>query len=185
MAPKAETLRALQAAARRPLPPALADLLRGPAPEPPIEVASTNLGIRPIPVHAMVGTRFPGRYHLNREPFEYLRRPEHLVGRERVFALRMPDDSMFPWRRPNELIMVDPTWAIAQGDHALVEINNGQDPDGPPLYMVRQFIALDARAQQLRLGRYGARGLEPETIRQADSPAMQRILEWPTVLGYT
>lgn len=185
MAPKAETLRALQAAARRPLPPELAELLRGPAPEPPTSLAASGLASRPIPVHALIGTRIPGRFHLNREPFEYVRRPEHLLGRERVFALRMPDDSMMPWRAPNELILVDPTWAVAQGDHALVEINNTQEPDGPPLYIVRRFIALDPRSRQLRLGRYGARGVEQEALRQTDSPGMQRILEWPAVLGYT
>lgn len=177
-APHGGTLRLLEEASGVTLPPELARFAgrsgfaevqaRTPA-------APANL---PVPVHALIGTRFDGLFFRNHAASEHVRRLPGLEGRSAVFALRMPDDSMEPWRRPNELVFVDPTWAVGIGDHALLEIANHHDPDGPPLYMIRRLVARERRTGNIRLGRYAVDGPQTDSVKATTVTAIHRVLEW-------
>lgn len=185
-APRRETLRSLLAASGVPLPPELAAVAQDTSPELPSQADQAGgtglLATRVIPVHALIGTRFDGLFHKNTAPLEEVLAPPGLLRRRRVFAVRMPDASMQPWRRPNELVFIDPTWTVAEGDHALVEVNNGAEPDGHPLFAVRRFLGSDRRGLVYRLGRHWG-SPEVEEVQRKMIPSMQRVLEWPEVTG--
>lgn len=172
------TLQLLEQASGVMLPPELSRIARQRAFADPAPGASPGAAaLAPVPVHALIGTRFDGLFYRNHTASEHIRRLPGLESRHAVFALRMPDDSMEPWRRPNELVFVDPTWAVAVNDHALFEIANHHQPDGPPLYMIRRLMARQ-RHGDLRVGRYSADGFKVDSIKATTVTAVQRVLEW-------
>lgn len=176
--PRPDTLLKLEAVSRVPLPPELAAMIP-PAPGTP----ASAIADASVPVHALVGSRLTGRFLLNREPYEWTRRLPGIDKRLKVGAVRMPDDSMQPWRRPNELVFYDPLMAVADGDHALVEFTaSTQDPNAEETYAIRRFMGRSRDGKTVRLERYWG----PPEIEEAPASRiaqMRRILEWPEVVG--
>ncbi len=90
----------------------------------------------------------------------------------------MPDATMTPWRRPNEIIFVDPTWAVADGDHTLVELSHPQDPDGPSLYIIRRFVGRRIADATVNLLRWDAGKPTTDVLPAQRVLRLLRILEW-------
>lgn len=177
--PRGETLRALERASRTPLPPELHAIAHPDLAGAPQGAAEGEMN---IPVRALVGTRHEGLFHLNREPFEWARRLPGLARRLRVYAVRMPDDSMTPWRQPNELVHVDPTWAVSDGCHVLVSLANTKEANGDEFVCIRRFRGRDRQGGVALLERYGVLG-EVDRVPQNQILSMHRILEWAEVVG--
>jgi hypothetical protein len=84
------------------------------------------------------------------------------------------------WRRPNELIYLDPLRAVGEGDHALVEFGNQGDPNAPGLCAIRRIAR--RRGNEITLGRWGFDPGET-TYRRTDIVSMTRVIEWPELLA--
>lgn len=177
--PRADTLRQIERVSRVPLPPELAAIARPEASGLPAHAVEGEVT---VPVRALVGTRHDGLFLLNREPLEWTRRLPGLARRLRVFAVRMPDDSMTPWRQPNELVHIEPTWAVADGCHVLAYLRNTNDRDGDDLVCIRRFRGRDRAAGHVLLESYRILG-ETQRIPEKDVLLMQRVLEWPEVVA--
>lgn len=177
--PRPETLRQIERVSRVPLPPELANIAHPDLVGAPAATAEGELN---IPVRALVGTRIDGRYLLNREPFEWTRRLPGLARRLRVFAVRMPDDTMAPWRQPNEMVFVDPTWAIADGCHVVVYFPNTMESDGEEMVSIRRFRGRDRQAGMIRLEDYTLRGNVTE-LPTTKVLMMHRVVEWTEAAG--
>lgn len=133
-----------------------------------------------VPIHGLVGTHAEGRFFWNQTVLDYACRPAGISHASRVFALRMPDESMDGWRRIDELIFVDPTRTVAEGDHAFVELANSGDPNNHSLYMIRRVVRRRPAGVVLQTW-----GYEPkeETLPRQAVLAFHKIIEWPELLG--
>jgi len=176
--PRPDTLLKLEAISRVPLPPELAAMIPPGPGAPAAAIADAS-----VPVHALVGSRLRGRFMLNREPYEWTRRLPGIDKRLKINAVRMPDDSMQPWRKPNELVFYDPLLAVADGDHALVEFTAAQsDPNAEETYAIRRFIGRSRDGKTVRLERYWGPP-EIEEVPAERVAVLRRILEWSEVVG--
>ena len=132
-----------------------------------------------LDVYALIASHNDGQFFLNQTSHEQVERPASLARRERVFALRMPDDSMSPWRRPNELLFVDPTWAVGEGDHTLVRLKPSGEERNEPLHVIARYAG--RTGQRLTFLRYGDD--QPLSLHPSEITARMRILEWPEISG--
>lgn len=108
---------------------------RGPTP-----VTANGLP-RDVPLYgAIIVARGP-LFRLNPHAVDHAPRPPGIIAARKVFAVRMPDDSMAPWRRAGELIFVDPARPVRRGDHALFHLVDPGLPDEEPMHLVRMVDA--------------------------------------------
>lgn len=72
-------------------------------------------------------------------------RPPGLKGRKGIFALFTQGESMVPWRRPGQIVYVDPHKAPYIGDHVLVELRP-TGPDGDPQHgaLLKRLVKLNS-----------------------------------------
>jgi phage repressor protein C with HTH and peptisase S24 domain len=146
-APRFETIAALANAAGVPTPGAD----KGPrqAPDvhghdaPPLEVApaqSIDLRAMPqnLPVVGSAACGPDGRFELQGDVLEYVRRPPRLMGVIDGYALYCHGSSMSPWREDGELVMVHPRRAINVLDYVVVQLKPEKEGDStPPAYIKR------------------------------------------------
>lgn len=177
-----KTLLALQDKHRVPLPAELAALISRPAStadEGEVGAPLIEAPASAIHLYAMYAvTGLPDFAKNERHGDEVPRLPGIAKARS-VYAVRMPDDSMWPWRRPDELVYIDPTRVVAEGDHVLVEMSHPHNEHHPgSLFRIRRFLARN-RDGTHRLQRYDSP--EVETLAKARVLALHRILEWHEV----
>ena len=169
------TLEALAQAAKMPLPADLAD--PGPFTASPSIPAAFPTD---VPIHALLSAPVEAAFFWNQTAFDYAPRPPGIAQASRTFAFRMPDDTMDGWRRVNEMIYVDPMRAVAEGDHALVEMANTIDPNQHSIYVVRRVVR--RRPDGVVLGTWGLNPTEQRYDRK-EILSFLRIVEWPELLG--
>lgn len=167
------TLDAIARFSKLPLPP---ELTASPAET----IQPVEAGTRGVPIHALIAAPAEGLFYWNQTAIDFAPRPLAILHAERVFAIRAPDDSMSGWRRPGELVYIDPMRAVSEGDHALVEIANRLAPNNPSLYFVRRFVR--RRRDEVTFATWG---LDPHEaiFQRGDVMAMLRVLEWSELLG--
>lgn len=136
--------------------------------------------VRDVPVHGLIGTRWPDRFYWNQTPLDLALRPPGVLRATRLFGLRMPDDSMAGWRMPGEMIYVDPMRPVAEGDHAFIEVANATAPDDHSHYMIRRVVRRRPSGVVLQTW-----GFDPQetTLEHGDALSFHRILEWSELLG--
>ncbi len=133
-----------------------------------------------IPIHALIS--FPGSdfYYWNQTAIDFAPRPPGIAHATRAFALRMPDTTMEGWRAVNELVYVDPTLAVAEGDHAFVEFQNRLAPNNPSIYRIRR---VDRRNKDVVvLGTWGIKPTQAEFPR-TEVLSLRRVVEWPELMS--
>jgi hypothetical protein len=171
------TLEAVSQATGIPLPPALAAVAGGQA-EVMMRVAEGMP--RDVPVHGLISAPIEKAYYWNQTVADFAARQAGIARSARVFGLRMPDETMDGWRRVNEMVFVDPMRAVAEGDHAFVELANTVSPDGPSIYMIRRVVR--RRPSGVTLATWGLFPGE-ETMPRTRVITFLRVLEWPEVVG--
>lgn len=159
-----------------PLPAALTNDLPSAA---PAAAGNARSLLMDVPVHALIGSREPGFYFWNQTALDYVHRPPGVARVTRLFALRMPDDSMAGWRMPGDLVYVDPTRPVAENDHAFIEVANTAMPDEPSLYVIRRVVR--RRASGVVLQNWG---FDPKeiTVSRDTVLAYHRVMEWAELL---
>jgi SOS-response transcriptional repressor LexA len=147
----------------------------------------------PAPVHAsglirdvpLYGALIVGRgplFRLNPHAVDHALRPPGIIAARKVFALRMPDDSMAPWRRAGELIFIDPARPVRRGDHAMFHLADPSLPDEDPICLIRLVNAgatADAITQAVA---HAATGPEP-FLKGLQVIDRTRVLEWEELLN--
>ncbi len=138
-----ETLLKLQSAFGREVPPAV---LRAAPPgrarrgHLPLDVLPTIPAAatpgRDIPLKATYLASHGPLFWLNHQAYDFAPRPAGIVAASKVFAIRAPDDSMEPWRRPGQLVFLDPIRAPGTGDHVVLELHAKAEPDAPPVHLL-------------------------------------------------
>lgn len=179
--PRSESLsrRSLEDIARFSGVPLPASLVQA-ASDAPVQMSIAGAMALDVPVHALVAAPADGSYYWNQTTIDVAPRLPGIARAARAFALRMPDETMEGWRRVNEMIYVDPMRAVAEGDHALVEIANTGAPDNPSLYRIRRVLR--RRPDGVVLGSWGEDPAR-EQLTRANVLSFHRILEWPELLG--
>jgi len=170
------TLEAIARVSNIPLPP---ELLVTPAQSSAPRTGADAMP-RDVPVHGLIQSSVVGAYYWNPTAADFAPRPWGIQHNRRVFALRMPDESMDGWRRVNELIYVDPMRAVGEGDHAFIELGNTPAPNNPSVYVIRRVVR--RRPTGVILGTWGLNPDETEMERTAVL-AFLRVLEWTEVIG--
>jgi hypothetical protein len=135
---------------------------------------------RDVPVHGLISSPVQDAYYWNTTAADFAPRPFGIQHNRRVFALRMPDDSMDGWRRVNELVYIDPMRAVAERDHAMVELANTPAPNDLSVYMIRRVLR--RRPNGVVLGTWG---ISPASVEMPRTGVLSflRVLEWPEVVG--
>lgn len=168
------TLEAISRVSKIPLPPELSGVtMSGGFAEP------TAPG-RDIMVQALVSAPAEDLFYWNHTAIDFAPRLQGIAHATKVFAIRAPDDTMAGWRRPGELIYIDPARAVSEGDHALIEIANRASPNYPSLYFVRRLVRL--RHDTATFGTWGHDPKE-QSFPRKDVLSMLRALEWSELLG--
>jgi transcriptional regulator with XRE-family HTH domain len=169
------TLRAIEQVTRIPLPPELAAAARGMEPS---EEAQLDERPATVPLFALYGAPDHNDF-LRNDQTDIAPRLPGIAHNMRVYAVRMPDASMQPWRQANELIYIDPTRFAAPGDHALVELAHPRDPNHPrSVFRIRRIVARN-RDGGLRLAAHD--GSDTETVPRERVLGAHRALEWTEV----
>ena len=150
---------------------------RAPAIAPPTATA------RDVPIQAAIMSGRGSHFYLNPAAMDHATRPPALTTARKVFAIRMPDGSMAPWRRIGELVFVDPSRPVAPGDHALVELQEPNNPNGEPIFLIRRVVALAPKpGTPPQLAAYTASDAA-DTLAGLRMVRLARVLEWAELLG--
>jgi hypothetical protein len=131
-------------------------------------------GPNDVPVWGAIDSARPGFFHLNHVALDYARRPPGAAAVAHLACLRMPDDSMAPWRLAGEALYLDPHRPMTLMHHVLVECAVLADPNGPTLSFVAQ------------LRREGYWQHAPRDVVALDGLQVVnrvRVLEWQELLG--
>lgn len=174
------TLDALERAAGLPLPPELRPESRGNELAEP-SARFTDAGVSPgVPVYALIGAPVRDSFYLQEHQADATHRLPGVAHAKAVYAIRMPDTSMTPWRRPNELIFIDPLQTVGEGDHALVEMVHPSDPNHPRhVYRIRRYLGVGRSGHRVRSYQTEIE----EQIPSTQVTALLRIMEWAEVAG--
>lgn len=81
-------------------------------------------------------------------------RPAGIAHALAVYAFRMPDNGMAPWRRRNELVYADPGRHGGPGMHVLLRLAPRQDPNGMEAFTVARLEDLAGPGGTPRFLRY-------------------------------
>lgn len=136
---------------------------------------------RDVPIYgALMISRGP-LFHLNRIAVDMAPRPHGIRTARKTYALRMPDESMAPWRRAGELVFIDPTRPVRRGDHALYLLADPAQPDNDAVCLIREVLAGETAPTARQMAAHAAKG--PEAFLEAYVVTeRQRVLEWEEVL---
>jgi len=119
-----------------------------------------------------------GDFELNGETVDWVRRPPGIAGTKGAFALYVQGDSMVPWRKPGDLVYVNPARPPRIGDHVVVELKAASGEARPA------FVKLYLRhaGKSVILGQYNPR-MDDLAIPTDRIAQMLRIMEWEELLG--
>ena len=95
----------------------------------PITGAHPSRASHDVPVWLAMPIDKGPLFLLQNAPSEFAWRPQPLGAARRSFMLRMPDESMSPWREANEPIYFDPDADIVSARHALLQFDIGAPQD--------------------------------------------------------
>lgn len=149
--------------------------------ESPPPSAGTTGHVRDVPIFgALMISRGP-LFRLNRVAVDMAPRPYGLLTARKAYAIRMPDESMSPWRRAGELVFIDPTRPVRRGDHALFLLADPSHPNEEPFCLVREVIGAESAPTARQMAAHSQKG--PETfLDEFVATERHRVLEWEEAL---
>jgi phage repressor protein C with HTH and peptisase S24 domain len=119
-----------------------------------------------------------GDFELNGETVDWVRRPPGIAGTKGAFALYVQGDSMVPWRKPGDLVYVNPARPPRIGDHVVVELKSAAGEPKPA------FVKLYLRhaGKSVILAQYNPR-IDDLAVPVDRVAQIFRIMEWDELLG--
>lgn len=120
-----------------------------------------------------------GDFELNGETVDWVRRPPGIAGTKGAFALYVQGDSMVPWRKPGDLVYVNPARPPRVGDHVVVEL---KPTAGEPIRPAFVKLYLRHAGKAVILAQYNPR-MDDLAIPTDRIAQILRIMEWDELLG--
>lgn len=134
---------------------------------------------RDIPVLGTTLAGSEGDFQMNSgEPIDFIRRPAHLAGRANVLALYVQGTSMWPWKKPGQLVVVD-SRPVQIGDRIVVELRPIGPDDERPAFL-KELLAVTST--KIRLGQY--KPAKEFEIDRRRVHKMWRVMESEELLGF-
>lgn len=156
--------------------------------------SSSKIGEEPLTDRAINPQQFPrdlpilgsgacgedGLFELNGQIHGYARRPPRLMGVRGAYAIYVQGESMWPWRKPGQLALVDPYQPPKIGDFVVVQLKaSGKDENHHPAY-IKQLVRWNAK--ELRLHQFNPG--EDLTLPAAKVHSVHRVIDdWAELLG--
>ena len=119
-----------------------------------------------------------GDFELNGETVDWVRRPPGIAGTRGAFALYVQGESMVPWRKPGDLVYVNPARPPRPGDHVVVELKAAAGEPRPAF--VKLYLRHAGKA--VILAQYNPR-VDDLAIPANRIQQILRIMEWDELLG--
>lgn len=104
-------------------------------PAPPLPVREPKTRDPGIPV---LGTGLAGRegdFQMNHGEIDRVATPSHLKNRRDLFILYVEGTSMIPWKRPQQMVWLDPHIRPQINDHVVVELNPSPPDEDKPAFL--------------------------------------------------
>lgn len=97
-----------------------------------------------VPLLGMAQGGGDGSFILNTgEPIMFVERPIGLAGRDRVYALRVEGNSMYPIHEDGDLIFVDPGRKAYPGRDAVIELYSEQEYENQTRALLKRIVAVN------------------------------------------
>ena len=97
-----------------------------------------------VPLLGMAEGGSDGSFILNTgEPLMYIERPIGLAGRDRVYALRVEGNSMYPIFEDGDLIFVDPGRKAIVGRDAIIELYSAESYDHQTRALLKRIVSIN------------------------------------------
>jgi phage repressor protein C with HTH and peptisase S24 domain len=134
--------------------------------------------VKDVPIVGSAACGEDGLFEYNGQILGYARRPPTLIGAPGIFALYIDGESMFPWRRHGDLVLIYPGAPVRIGDYVLAEMQ----PDSPGAGQKAYIKALVRRtAEKLVLRQYNPSEEKMLPMRRVKN--LYRVMDWPDLLG--
>lgn len=122
-----------------------------------------------IPVYGTSLAGSEGDFQMNNgEAVDHVPKPEHLAHRKGLFCLYVEGESMRPWKKPGQIVYLDPTRRPQIGDHVVVEMKGTPPYEDRPAFLK---LLVGRSATRLKLQQY-----RPERTFEIDLKRINRIL---------
>lgn len=144
---------------------------------PPIPGVRTN----DVPIFGALMVGRGPLFHLNRMAVDMAPRPWGIRTARKAYALRMPDETMTPWRRAGELVFIDPARPVRRGDHALFLLGDPHRPNEDSVCLIREVIGAADAPTARQMAAYSRRGPE-DFLADFVVTERHRVLEWEEAL---
>lgn len=138
---------------------------------------------RDVPVYGSASCGPDGLFEFNTgEVGDFVRRPPRLIGVPNIFALYVVGESMFPWRKPGQLVYVHPGLPVRVEDFVVVELwqkdLRGHSAELPDAY-VKQLVRMNSETITLKQ-------FKPDkeiTLKRKQVKHIYRVVDWDELLG--
>ena len=136
-------------------------------PASPLELPDRSLPGIPVMGTSLAGSE--GDFQMNSgEPIDRVPRPRHLKDRVGLFCLIVSGESMWPWKRPGQIIYVDPTRPPQIGDHVVIELHPTPPDDDRPAFL--KMLA-GRSSTKIKLRQYN-----PDNVFEVEMKRVNRVL---------
>lgn len=144
---------------------------------PPREPPNRTLPGIPVMGTSLAGSE--GDFQMNGgEPIDRVPRPSHLKDRQGLFCVFVEGESMRPWKRPGQIVYIDPTRRPQINDHVVVELKSTPPDEDRPAFLK---LLVGRSPTKIKLMQY-----RPEKVFEVDLKRVHRVLRVMTeeeVLG--
>lgn len=133
---------------------------------------------RDVPILGSGACGEDGLFELNGQIHGFAKRPPRLLGVKDAYAVYIQGESMVPWRKPGQMVYVDPYQPPQIGDFVVVQLKPAGEGQPVPAY-IKQLLRRTAK--ELRLHQF--RPEEDLNIPTLKVHAVHRVIDWDELLG--
>jgi phage repressor protein C with HTH and peptisase S24 domain len=136
---------------------------------------------RTVPIYgvAVGGNGDEADFRFNGDVVDYAPRPPGIAHLKDAFVLYIVNDSMYPWRKPGQVVYLHPTRPARAGDHVVVE-EHGDSPGEPGPARLKQLLT--RTPTRIKLAQYNPQK-DDIWIDLRRVKRVYRVIEWEELLG--
>lgn len=131
-----------------------------------------------VPVYGTAHGGQGGDFEMNGQLIDYARRPPGIEGSKTVFCVYVQGESMVPWRRPGDLVYLNPDRPARPGDYVVVELQGKRGEPAPAL--LKQLVSITPKHLILAQHNPEKRDIKVE---RAVVKRVIRVIDWMELLG--
>jgi len=131
-----------------------------------------------VPVYGTAHGGQGGDFEMNGQLIDYARRPPGILGSKTVFCVYVQGESMVPWRRPGDLVYLNPDRPARPGDYVVVELQGKRGEPAPALLK----LLISQTAKHLILAQHNP-PKEDIKVERSHVKRVIRVIDWMELLG--